>query len=262
MRICATERKQNTESMKKYKIIIAIVKNTSAVILSMLIIICHALGAARDENLPPGKNMNMVDWIQIPMADPFHLIVCSKAVQKELRITQEQLSQFRDMEPLFRSELRELSHLKKQKPLDDIQRHIQAARDGMGRILDVRQQRRLHQLLLQLHGPCSVVTDPKLSELLKISDQQVKKMKSILHTLKAKSGQIYTQQQKNNQQPAESALRGVTTSQIQMEQLLQTLNGKVYNLFSDKQKIIYVEAKGEPFEFNLENDPACLDDNP
>ena len=261
MRISSTKRKQNTESMKKYKIIIAIVKNTSLVILSMQIIICHALGAARDENLPPGKNMNRVDWIQVPMADPFHLIVCSKGVQKELRITQEQLSQFQHMEPLFRSELRELSHLKDQKPNDDIQHHIQAARDGMGRILDERQRRRLRQLLLQLHGPCSVMNDPKLSVLLKISDRQEKKMKSILHALEAKSEQIYTQQQKNDRQPAESALHGVATNQKQMKQLLQSLNGKVYSLFSDKQKRVYKKAEGEPFEFKLEDNPACLDDN-
>jgi acylphosphatase len=246
--------------MKRYKIIIAILKNTLVVILSMQIILCYALGAARDETLPPGKNMNMVDWIQIPMADPFHLIVCSKDVQKELRITQEQLSQFQDMEPLFRSELRELSHLKDQKPRDDIQQHIQAAREGMGRILDVRQQGRLRQLLLQLHGPCSVMNDPKLSVLLKITDQQVNKMKSILHALETKSEQMYTQQRKNNRQTAESGLIGVTTKQQQMKQLLQSLNRKVYSLFSDKQKRIYVEAEGEPFEFKLEDDPVCLDD--
>jgi hypothetical protein len=165
------------------------------------------------------------------------------------------------MEPLFRSELRKLSHLKGQRPHDDIQRHIQAARDGMGRILDVRQRGRLRQLLLQLHGPCSVINDPKLSVLLEVSDQQAEKIKSILHALEAKSEQIYTQQQKNNRQPAESDFIGATAKQQQMKQLFQSLNRKVYSLFSDKQKKIYEKAEGEPFEFKLEDDPACLDDN-
>lgn len=205
--------------------------------------------------------MNKVAWIQIPLADPFHLIACSKGVRKELGISQKQLSQLREMEPLFRTELRELSYHKDRKSLNAIQRHIEAARNGMGRILDPAQLKRLRQLLLQLHGPCSVVKDQKLSALLKISDQQAKEINSILQALAAKSNQIHTQQQKNNQQAAVSSLSGIAAKQSQMQQVLQDLNSKVYKLFNDEQKKNYREAVGEPFEFRLEDDPACLDDS-
>jgi hypothetical protein len=221
----------------------------------------HALGAARDENLPPGKQMNRVDWIEIPLADPFHLVVCNQGVQKELEITKEQLRQFRDMEPLFRSELRELSYAKGPETNGDIQQHIETARDGMGRILGPGQIERLHQLLLQLHGPCSVMNDPKLSSLLKISDQQARKMNNILHVLAAKSERIYAQKKRNNQQADGARVRDVAGKQKQMQQILQSLNREVYSLFSDEQKIIYKKAEGKPFEFKLEKEPDCFDSN-
>lgn len=247
--------------MKLHKRIVSIVKNISAVIITMQLISIPVLGAARDQNLPPGKHMDEVDWIQMPLADPFHLVVCNQGVQKELEITKEQLSQFRVMEPLFRSELRELSHRKDPESNKDIQRHIDTARDGMGRILDSSQIERLRQLLLQLHGPCSVVSDPKLSTLLKITDQQAEKMNEILHVLEAESDRIYAQEQKNSRQTPEASFHNAEVKQKQMQQLLQTLNRKVYSLFSEKQKRIYKDAEGEPFEFKLEKDPACLDAN-
>ncbi|MGD9189716.1 MAG: hypothetical protein PVI89_15965 [Desulfobacteraceae bacterium] len=247
--------------MKNCQTKIVILKNALIIFLLIKLMIGHALGAARDENLPPGKNMNRVGWIQIPFADPFHLIVCSKGVRKELGITRKQLSQFRKMEPLFRSELRELSYQNDHKSRNTIQRHIDAARNGMGRILNPTQLKRLRQLLLQLHGPCSVVNDPKLASILKITDRQAKEINTILAALAAKSDQVYTLHKKENQQTAGTQTPHVGTKQKQMQQLLQSLNSKVYSLFSDEQKKIYKAAAGEPFGFKLEEDPVCLDDS-
>lgn len=261
MQLPATLQKQKMENMKRDKISITLVKNTSAVILAMQLILGQALGAARDENLPPGKHMDAVGWIQVPLADPFHLVVCSTGVQKELKITKEQLSQFRDMEPLFRSELRELSYSRDQQSESHIQRHIKAAREGMGRVLGPDQLKRLRQLLLQLHGPCSVMNDPKLAALLKITDQQAKAINSILRALAVESEQIYSKQQKNHRPTAESSISNVAAKQKQMQQLLHTLNEKVFDLFSAEQKRIYKNAEGKPFEFKLEDEPACLNSN-
>jgi hypothetical protein len=234
-------------------------KNALVVLLFMTSIIGHALGAARDENLPPGKQMNRIGWIQIPLADPFHMVVCSKTVQKELGITQKQLTQLKEMEPLFRSELRELSYGNDQQSRDTIQRHMNAARSGMGRILNPTQLKRLRQLLLQLHGPCSVVSDPKLSGFLKITDQQAKEINSILDALVAKSSRIYMLQYKENEQTAGLKQPGVAVKQKHMQRLLQRLNTKVYKLLSDEQRKIYKKAEGKPFDFKLEDDPSCLD---
>ena len=238
---------------------IAIVKSASIVILAIKLILSPALAVDRNENLPPGEHMDRIEWIEVPMADPFHLIVCSKSVQKELGITREQLNQFREMEPLFRSELRDLSYRKNQNPKNDIQRHMDMARDGMDRILNPDQLKRLRQLLLQLHGPCSILNDPKLFRLLKITEQQEKKMNSILHALMAKSEQIYAQRQNSKGQIVESVpAPSEASNQKQMQHLLRILNSKVYRLLSDEQKKIYKAAEGKPFEFRLESNPACL----
>jgi hypothetical protein len=247
--------------MKNYQNIIALVKYTLVFLLSMQILSGRALGTSRDETLPPGENTKRVEWIQIPFADPFHLIVCSKRVRKELGITRQQLSQFEKMEPLFRSELRELSYRHGQQSENDIQRHIDAARNGVGRILEPAQIKRLRQLLLQLHGPCSVAKDPELSALLKITEQQERSIDSILDGLTAKSSRIYTSKQKDNAQANDLQLSGSAAEQLQMQQVLQNLNDEVYKLFSDEQKEIYEKAQGKPFEFTREGAPSCLDDD-
>jgi hypothetical protein len=136
---------------------------------------------------------------------------------------------------------------------------MDAARSGMGRILNPNQLKRLRQLLLQLHGPCSVVSDPKLSGFLKITDQQAKEINSILDALVAKSSRIYMLQYKENEQTAGLKQPGVAVKQKHMQRLLQRLNTKVYKLLSDEQRKIYKKAEGKPFDFKLEDDPSCLD---
>ena len=193
--------------------------------------------------------MEMVEWIQIPRADPFHLVICSKAVQRELGLTRDQVTQLWDMEPLFRSALRELTYGADQKSRKDIQRHKKLARSGMDRILKPEQLKRLRQLLLQLHGPSSAMNDHHLYALLKLTDRQAEKMKSLLQALRDNSEQVYHDQEK-----AQSCTR-----QKQMQYLLQTLNRKVFELFSEEQKNIYREAEGKLFDFNLESDSSCHD---
>jgi hypothetical protein len=232
-----------------------------ALFLSTQIVIGQAMGAARDETLAPGKNAKKVEWIQVPFADPFHLIVCSKSVQKELGVTRRQLSQFREMEPLFRSELRELSYRKDQQSENEIHQHIEAARNGLGRILDPVQLKRLRQLLLQLHGPCSVAKDPNLAALLKITDEQSRKIDSILDALRTNSGRMDTVKREDDSAATNSPVPDGSAKRRQMQQLLRSLNSEVYKLFSDEQKRIYAKAEGQPFEFNFKEAPACLEDD-
>jgi Spy/CpxP family protein refolding chaperone len=228
---------------------IDIVRIIAAAILLVQVASPPAQGAQRDDRLPPGENMEMVEWIQIPRADPFHLVICSKAVQRELGLTRDQVTQLWDMEPLFRSALRELTYGADQKSRKDIQRHKKLARSGMDRILKPEQLKRLRQLLLQLHGPSSAMNDHHLYALLKLTDRQAEKMKSLLQALRDNSEQVYHDQEK-----AQSCTR-----QKQMQYLLQTLNRKVFELFSEEQKNIYREAEGKLFDFKLESDSSCHD---
>jgi hypothetical protein len=247
--------------MKNHQIIIALVSCTLVLFPAFQIFSGRALGSARDETLPPGENTERLEWIEVPFADPFYLISCSKAVQKELGVTPKQLDQLQSMEPLFRSELRELSYRKDPVSQNGIQRHINAARNGIGRILKRDQLKRLRQLLLQLHGPCSVVKDSRLSALLKITDRQAREIDSIVHGLKVKSKRINLPGRNDNGQARESSASDASAKQIQMQQLLKSLNSEVYKVFSDEQKNLYKKAKGEPFEFKREEDTGCLGDD-
>jgi hypothetical protein len=238
--------------MKRCHPIIAILYILTAGIVLVPFASTPAQGAQRDDRLLPGENMEMVEWIRIPKADPFHLVVCSKGVQKELGLTRDQVRQLWDMEPLFRSELRELTYGTDQKSRKKIQRHMKMARSGMDRILKPNQLKRLRQLLLQLHGPSSAMNDHRLCRLLKLTDRQAEEMKSILQALRDKSEQVYTPQPDGNRKTAPSPSR-----QKQMQHLLQVLNRRVFELFSDEQKKIFREAEGEPFDFTLECNAAC-----
>lgn len=66
------ERSRQLKNMKRLKPSIVIVQIIVAAILLMRVTSIPAQGAQRDDSLPPGENMEMVEWIQIPMADPFH----------------------------------------------------------------------------------------------------------------------------------------------------------------------------------------------
>ena len=238
--------------MKRRDPSIDTVQIIAAAVMMMLVASTPAQAAQRDDHLPPGENMEMVEWIQIPMADPFHLVICSKSVRKELGLTRDQVNRLWDMEPLFRSELRELTYRTDQKSREDIQQHMKMARNGMDRILTPEQLGRLRQLLLQLHGPSSAMNDHRLYELLKLTDRQVEEMKSILQALRDNSAKVYAPQQEDHRKKAQSPSR-----QKQMQHLLRTLNVKVFELLSDEQKKIYRNAEGEPFDFTLESDSAC-----
>ncbi len=209
-----------------------------------------AVAGEMHEELSPGPNVNKIPGGHIPGADPFHLLKENKNVREEIQLTQEQMKKIMEMERMFRSELRELSYQKDSADTQaEIARHLEAARNGMSRILTPVQIERLKQLLLQLQGPCAVILDDQLASKLQITALQINTINKICRSF---DGRIHSGKANKTIEDEGIPLFPDKISPEDREEIQQSLrraNDKVISLFTDEQKETYFKAEGTPFSF-------------
>lgn len=240
--------KKGKERVKK----IAIVVVAMGILLQFTVV--PAMAGERRIDLPPGPNMRDIPWLYVPGADPFHLLCYDTEAQKELGVTQEQLKKLSIMEQLFRSQLRELSYRpESSETRKAISRHMEAARNGLGRVLTPSQLERLRQMLLWIQGPCSVLKDDRLLARLQMGERQVAQMDTVCQELSDRISAISTETQASSTKKDVASCTAYSAIQIS----LKIVNEKAFALFSAEQKNIYTEISGKKFTFNSKKVIGC-----
>src|SRR5258707_13466268 len=120
----------------------------------------------------PGAAIAQVPGAAMPGADPFQLLENSKVIQNELGLTEGQLKNLHLAAIHFQDKLKELSSprpgVTPEQARDEIQQHLRSIHLMIERELAPKQLDRLHQIMLQLEGPCLAVLDPQIEKMLKL----------------------------------------------------------------------------------------------
>jgi hypothetical protein len=166
-------------------------------------------------------------------------MLMAPAVQKELKLTDDQISKLKDALGKVREDhkgdfekIRDMSAEERQKLMRSIGEETQKAIDG---VLDAKQKKRFQQLQWQASGP-DALGDPKLQKELKLSDEQKKKVATILEDSAKKRRELF--QGGFNE-----------TTMEKMQALRKDAEEQANKVLTEEQRKTLKELKGETFNF-------------
>jgi hypothetical protein len=124
----------------------------------------------------PGPSIAEVPGAAMPGADPFQLLENSPEVQADLGLTQHQLENLHLAALHYQNKLPKLSRSQPgetpEQVRNEVQQHLLDTHHLIERELTPSQLDRLHQIMLQLAGPCIAVSDPQVGSRLGLSSGQ------------------------------------------------------------------------------------------
>lgn len=181
-------------------------------------------------------------------------LLSNKAVQKELKLSDEQIekadkaaAEIREKMMEKFSELRELEGEERQEKMATLQKELAAdSKKVSDEILKPEQAKRLEQITLQFGlqqgGAQYLSSNPDLAAKLKITDEQKNKLKDLVDDSRAKQQELRDSAQGGD--PAEMRQKFLAFQKESQE--------KVTALLTDEQKAAWKELTGEPFTIVME----------
>lgn len=199
----------------------------------------------------------------LPGADPYHLLMHSRGVQKELGLTAEQIHRLYRADRDFRSGMRDLepsqdgvaSNGNPVAQREQIERHLQKTKGVIAKVLTPEQSRRLLEISFQINGPCLILMDPGLAAPLAFTPEQKSQVQSLC-------GRMADQMRDSlgGLEGGDAAERCVALKEKrrQMQELREETNRHIRDLLTEKQTATYAKLVGKPFEFDpARGGPPC-----
>lgn len=159
-----------------------------------------------------------------------------ESVQKELKMTEEQVSKVRDLQQKQRAAFKEAFNLSPEERRQKMRELTESNTKALAEILKPEQLKRLKQINYQLAPLGGVLSDPEVQKELNLSDEQKEKIRAI-------------------QQDAAQAMRELfqpggdpNETRRKIEEFRKSTDQKLMNLLTDAQKNKLNELKGEPFK--------------
>jgi Spy/CpxP family protein refolding chaperone len=173
-----------------------------------------------------------------------------EAVQKELKLTEEQVTKVQEATKNLRAEMRE-----QRAALRDItnpqERRAKAtalsaeldrkARQALRDVLSREQWMRLFQIRIQVGGTLAALTNPRLAARLKLTDEQNQKLAEIQKTTQAKTSAIMGELSTLSQEERTEKL-------AEVRKLRQKADQDALAVLNADQKEAFNKMKGEPFK--------------
>jgi len=175
------------------------------------------------------------------------------AVQKELKLTEEQNEQIRELSESQRKETRELysglgelSREERQKKFAELRPKMEEINkemeEVMGEVLEDAQSKRLGEIRLQLQGPRAIAS-PDLAKKLNLTEEQQKQITELLTGTRNKGSQLYKDFQdkkitREEMQEQFQALRKEGEENVK----------KAAEVLTEEQKATLTKLKGEKFD--------------
>jgi len=169
-----------------------------------------------------------------PMGGPPPLLLLQqKDVQKELKLTSEQMTKLKEAFDKQKQETQALRELQGDARQERVRELMRADHKTMHAILQPDQQKRLRQIMLQEQG-APAFAHPRVARELNISDDQEQKIEDILDTAGRKMRSLYRNGQADSgRQQAEDLDKQTTTS--------------ILDVLTPEQKMKWKQMVGAPF---------------
>jgi hypothetical protein len=169
---------------------------------------------------------------------PAVMLLNRPQVQEDLKLTEEQVKQVKEVFQKVKKEIADLQDLEGPTRFDKMAAKFQEADRAAGRVLRPEQGKRLKQLGLQLQGVRALLT-PDVARELGLSDEQKRKIKEAQEEARKQGGKLRE----------DAASR--TEARKQLAGLMKANTEKVQALLTDEQRAKWKEMLGEPFKGDL-----------
>ncbi len=166
-------------------------------------------------------------------------ILAMEPVQKELKLTEAQVTAAREAGDELRSTfagLRDLSQEERREKMQEFETKTKELRNKVEATLDTAQKERLKQLVLQRRGAFGALQDPEVATALKLSDEQKKKVETLAEESRPRRGQG-------------GAGGGQGGGGERFAALQKERNDKALGILSAEQKAEFEKLQGAKFEF-------------
>jgi hypothetical protein len=210
----------------------------------------------RPEGHLPGSFMPDAPGAQLPGADPFHLLMNSTEVQADLGLTKLQLVGLEKAARNFHTQLAALLAPRPGVPPEqaqaELQAHVESARGMVARELRPQQLERLHQIMLQLEGPCLAAIDPQARMHLRITPEQAAR---IDQACRARSMQM----REAFRPPANPGdfCAAIAANRERIEKVRAAADQKIAALLSPQQSAEFDRMVGKKISLEPPRPPEC-----
>jgi len=205
----------------------------------------------QDVHNAPGSMANQALGASMPGADPFHLIMNSQEVQHYLQLTDTQLSHLSSIGKNFRQQVQESSFGSK----NEVQQQIESGQQMIKRVLTPEQNEKLKQIVLQIVGPCGILSDPQSMEHIQIepASPQYQQIETICSKA---SERIFKLASNSNQALPRDECAARAAIQKQSQEIKTSAQEQVEQILTASQRAILNEMKGAPMALPL-RPPLC-----
>ena len=159
-----------------------------------------------------------------------------KSVQEELKLSDEQVKQIKELADKQRESFQGLRDLSQEERRTKMQEAAKTNDKAIGKILKPEQYKRVRQIALQQQGAGALRFNEEVAKALKINEEQKDKIKEI-------------------QAKAFVELRGLgrdEEARKKRQELMKATNEKVMSVLTAEQKTKLKEMQGEPFKGEIE----------
>lgn len=161
-------------------------------------------------------------------------LLTQESVQKDLKLSEEQVKKVQDLQAKQREARQGLRDLSQEERRTKMQEQAKESQKALKEVLDARQQTRLHQIGLQREG-ARALSRKDVAETLALSDEQKEKIKTIQEEARKEMGE----------------LRGAGNNEDNRKkfaEIRKNTEEKVMGVLSAEQKTKLEKMKGEPFK--------------
>jgi Spy/CpxP family protein refolding chaperone len=207
--------------------------------LKEILTLCLILGLT---SIAPGQQQ---DRRQPPQQQPSVLgpVLSNPDVQKELKLSEEQISKLKDaLDKMWGKYREDFAKSPPRSPEEQQKKMREISSDGnkiIAGILDAKQLKRYRQIEWQMAG-IGALGDPQLQDELKLSDEQKKKLEGIFKDAEKRMQELY---------------RNRETSPEKYQALAKDVEEKANGVLTEEQQKNLKKLKGSPFQFSRQPPP-------
>lgn len=204
------------------------------------LVLCAALPGAAQERAQRGGPGRFGGGFQIGKVQLLQL----EQVQQELKLSDEQTQQVRQISEDVRTQMREaFQGGGGPEAREQIQKVAADAEEKVKDVLKEDQAKRLNEIVVQVTGPEVLARDRELAERLDVSRDQQREIREIVQEQQEKRRELF------------AGARGEGRERFaeirdKMEEIRKETDERILGALSDEQKQKWEQLKGEPFELD------------
>lgn len=210
---------------------------------------------SRNIQSPPGPAGYRSPGSNLPGADPYQLLMNSPETRRDLNLTETQITHLsRVGATMFHTAMLDSSYRSERA----VQEQVDSGQKAIARVLTPEQLGRLRQIMLQVEGPCGLLSDPQDLERLGIS-QGSTQLRRIEGICRDADRQLHQLAENANQAHRNDPCAAMAIVSEQSQGIRSRAEGQIRGVLHASQTKTLQDMKGQPLRLPPMIPPGCND---